>query len=452
MGIKEVMQDAAARAANYQEGMATRRVTPTAEALEALSYFDQPMPEHGTEAGLLVEELDRYGSPATLASTGGRFFGLVVGGLHPSALAAKTLVAAWDQNSGLNVLSPINSKIEEVTELWLVDLLGLPEGTAAGFVSGATLANLTALATARHVVLEREGWNVADKGVGGAPEITVIVGAESHVSITKSLMLLGLGSKRVVTVPVDDQGRMRADQIPAISGPTIICAQAGNLNTGAFDPLEEIYEKVKGTGAWMHVDAAFGMWAAVSPKLRHLTAGMENADSWGTDGHKWLNTPYDNGMVFVRERSALLNAMANNAAYLVHSEQRDPWVYTPTMSERARAVEIWATLRALGRSGIVEVVERHHRQARRFADGLREAGYEILNDVVLNQVLVSFGTPEQTHEVIARIQQDGRCWCGGTVWQDRTAMRISICSWATTDEDVELSLQVMLDAARAVTK
>lgn len=450
MDLEKALQDAAARAARYQESMATRQVPPSSEALAGLSYFEQSMPEHGIEPEAILDELERYGAPATMATTGGRFFGFMVGGLHPSALVAKVMVAGWDQNSGLNILSPVNAKLEDVANLWLVEALGLPEGTAVGFVSGATSANITALATARHVVLERAGWNVAEQGLFGAPEVTVIVGAESHLSISKALMMLGMGSKRVVTVPVDNQGRMRADLLPSISGPTIVCTQAGNLNTGAFDPVGEICEKVAGTGAWVHVDAAFGMWAAASPALRHLTVGMERADSWATDGHKWLNTPYDNGMVFVRDRSALMNTMAGDAAYLVQGKNREPWLFTPTMSERARGLEVWATLRALGRTGLAEMVERHCRQAQRFAQGLRDAGYEILNDVVINQVLVSFGTPEQTRAVIARIQQDGRCWCAGTVWQERTTMRISIASWATTDEDVEISLQAMLDAARAV--
>ena len=315
-------------------------------------------------------------------------------------------------------------------------------------MTGATMANFAALATARHVVLERAGWNVERDGLFGAPPITVIVGAEAHVTLMKSLGLLGMGRNRVVRVPVDGQGRMRAEALPTTLGPTIVCAQAGNVNTGAFDPFREICKRVHGEGAWVHVDGAFGLWALACPSRSYLTDGLEEADSWATDAHKWLNVPYDSGLAFVREAEALRAAMAVTAEYLPPTtEHRKPCDYTPESSRRARGVEVWAALRSLGRSGLSDLIERTCSYAKRFADGLRAAGYEVLNDVVLNQVLVSFGDADTTRKVIAELQEDGTCWCGGTVWQGHTAMRISVSSWATTEADVDRSLEAMLRIA-----
>jgi glutamate/tyrosine decarboxylase-like PLP-dependent enzyme len=312
------------------------------------------------------------------------------------------------------------------------------------------MANFTCLAAARHAVLRKAGRDVADQGLFGAPPITVAVGDEVHVSVLKALALLGLGRKRVLRVPVDGQGRMRVDRFPDLSGPAIVCLQAGNVNTGAFDPVAALCERAHAQGAWTHVDGAFGLWAAVAPAHAHLVAGVDRADSWATDGHKWLNVPYDCGLAFVRDAAALRAAMAVSAAYLSTAERRKPNDYTPELSRRARGVEVWAALKSLGRSGLAELVERNCRQARRFAEGLRAAGHEVLNDVVLNQVLVSFGDADATRRVIAGIQSEGTCWCGGTEWQGRIAMRISVSSWATTDEDVERSLAAMLRVAAAV--
>jgi glutamate/tyrosine decarboxylase-like PLP-dependent enzyme len=312
------------------------------------------------------------------------------------------------------------------------------------------MANFSGLAAARHAVLERAGWNVEADGLYGAPEITVVVGAEAHATLFKGLGLLGLGRSRVVTVPVDDQGRMRADAFPAIAGPSIVCLQAGNVNSGSIDPLSEIIPRAKAAGAWVHVDAAFGLWAAASPALRSRVAGVELADSWATDAHKYLNVPFDCGIALVRDPALLRAAMAVHTAYLPGGAPRDPFDYTPELSRRARGTEVWAALRALGRRGVAELVERTCRHAKRFAEGLEAAGFEVLNDVVLNQVLVSFGEPARTSRVIARLQDDGTCWCGGTVWQGRTAMRISVCNWATGEADVERSLEAMRRAAASV--
>jgi glutamate/tyrosine decarboxylase-like PLP-dependent enzyme len=326
----------------------------------------------------------------------------------------------------------------------------LPPKCGVGFVTGATMANFTALAAARNAVLERAGWDVEADGLIGAPKITVIGGEEIHISAVKALGMLGLGRNRIVRVPADSQGRMRADLLPRIDGSTIVCIQAGNVNSGAFDPAREICEVAHAAKAWVHVDAAFGLWAAAAPSRAHLVAGLAEADSWATDAHKWLNVPYDSGIAFVREDRHLKAAMSANAAYLVRGENRDPNLFTPELSRRARGVEIWAALRSLGRSGLADLVERNCRMASRFAEGLKAGGFEILNEVVLNQVLVSFGTDATTRDVTAALQAEGTCWCGGTVWHGRAAMRIAVSSWATTDEDVERSLESMLRVTETV--
>jgi glutamate/tyrosine decarboxylase-like PLP-dependent enzyme len=330
-----------------------------------------------------------------------------------------------------------------------VDLLGLPEGTGAGFVTGATVANFTALAAARHRVFDDVGWNVEADGLIGAPPVTLIVGDEAHPTLFKSLGMLGLGRDRVTRIPTDDQGRMIAAELPAIDGPTIVCTQAGNINSGAFDPVGEICDLVKPHGAWVHVDGAFGLWAAASERLAGLTAGMSQADSWATDAHKWLNVPYDSGIAFVRDPADLASAMAITADYLLtETDERNPSDFTPELSRRGRGIDIWAALSSLGRRGVTELVDRCCRHARRFAEGLQEAGYEVLNDVVLNQVVVAFGDDATTQAVIDAVQADGTCWCGPTVWQQRPAMRISVSSWATTTEDVERSLAAMVSIVR----
>ncbi|HEY7876695.1 MAG TPA: aminotransferase class V-fold PLP-dependent enzyme, partial [Gemmatimonadaceae bacterium] len=423
-------------------------VAPTPNAVARLAELDHALNDDPVPGAQVVRLLDQLGSPATMATAGPRFFGFVVGASLPAALAANWLAGAWDQNAGLVILSPIVAKLEEVSIRWLTDLLGLPAGISAGFVTSATAANFSALCAARHALLQRRGWDVEANGLFGAPPIDVVVGDEVHASMLKALGMSGLGRARVTRVPTDDQGRMRADMLPPLTDNTLVCIQAGNVNTGSFDPAAEICARARSAGAWVHVDAAFGLWAAASPAMRHLVDGVSAADSWATDAHKWLNVPYDSGIVFCRDTTALRAAMTSSAAYLVEGDRREPYQYTPDFSRRGRGVEVWAALHSLGRSGVADLVDRCCRHARRFAEGLRGAGYEILNDVVLNQVLVSFGAPERTREVIAGIQEDGTCWCGGTEWHGRTAMRISVSSWATTDEDVERSLLAMLRSAR----
>jgi len=446
--MRKLMQDAARRALAYLDGLPERGVAPSPQAVAGLSSLDESLPDGPSAPEAVLQLLDETCSPATIAMAGPRFFGFVIGGSLPVTLAANWLAGAWDQNTAYYNATPATAMLEQVALRWLVDLFGLPQGSGGAFVTGATMSNFCGLAAARHAVLARAGWNVEADGLIGAPPVTVVVGAEAHPSLIKSLGMLGLGRNRVVRVPVDDQGRMRAEALPALDGPTIVCAQAGNVNTGAFDPLEAIAARTRPAGAWLHVDGAFGMWAAAVPSLAGLARGMASADSWGTDAHKWLNVPYDSGLAFVRDPDALRAAMAITAEYLpTESPYRNPSDFTPELSRRARGVEVWAALRTLGRQGIVDLVERNCRHARRFAEGFRAAGHRVLNDVVLNQVLVSFGVPEVTNRVIADLQADGTCWCGGTVWQGQTAMRISVSSWSTSDADVERSLEVMLRLA-----
>lgn len=441
----------AERALAYLDSVNQRPVFPADEAIRHLTAFDEPLPDQPTDAHDVIRLLDDVGSPATVASAGGRYFGFVTGGALPATVAANWLASAWDQNGGLMVMSPVIARLEAIALGWLVDILGLPTGTGGGFVTGATMANFTGLAAARHVLLQKAGWDVEAQGLFGAPPITVVVGDEVHVSLLKALSLLGLGRDRVIRVPVDDQGRMRADNLPTLSDMTLVCIQAGNVNTGAFDPAADICTAAHEAGAWVHVDGAFGLWAAAAPARAYLVEGIAAADSWATDAHKWLNVPYDCGLVFCRQPGQLRAAMSTSAAYLMQDDdRREPMHYTPEMSRRGRGIEIWAALRSLGRAGLADLIERNCRQAGRLADGLREAGYEILNEVVLNQVLVSFGDAETTQRVIAAIQADGTCWCGGTVWQGHSAMRISLSSWATTGDDVERSLAALLRLATAV--
>ena len=447
--MNEILSDASARAIRYLANLESRAVAPSPAAVAELRAFDEPLPSASTDGAATLRMLDEVGSPASMAMAGPRFFGFVIGGSLPVALGANWLAGAWDQNSALYRATPGTAYIEQVALRWLLDLLDLPPASGGAFVTGATVANLCALAAARHTVLHRAGWNVEADGLFGAPPITVIVGAEAHPSVTKSLGILGLGRSRVIKVPVDAQGRMIAEKLPAISGPTIVCVQAGNVNTGAFDPIGEVCRRAQAAGAWVHVDGAFGLWAAAAPTRAYLTTGIAQADSWATDAHKWLNVPYDSGLAFVRDADALQAAMAITAEYLpTQSEFRNPGDFTPELSRRARGVEVWAALRSLGRAGVAELIERNCAQARRFAERLSAAGFEILNDVVLNQVLVAFGDADRTKRVIDAIQAEGTCWAGITVWQGRTAMRISVSSWATTDSDVERSSDAMIRIAR----
>jgi glutamate/tyrosine decarboxylase-like PLP-dependent enzyme len=445
--MKELLTNAAARATQYIEGIGTRRVAPGPEDVASLEALGGTLPPHPTDPAEVIALLDQVGSPATVASAGGRYFGFVTGGSLPAALAANWLAGAWDQNAALRVMSPVAAAIEEIAIEWMRDLLGLPRGCGAGFVTGATMANFTCLAAARHALLSRAGWDVEENGLFEAPPIRVVVSDEVHVSLLKALAMLGLGRSRVRKVIVDEQGRMKAEALPPLDDRTIVCIQAGNVNTGAFDPAEEICARARKAAAWVHVDGAFGLWAAASPAHKHLAAGTADADSWTVDCHKWLNVPYDSGLALLRQPEHLRAAMAFGAAYLPAAEKREPAHYVPEASRRARGIEVWAALRSLGREGLAAMIERTCRLAARFADGLRNAGYSVLNEVVLNQVLVSFGENELTRRIIADIQNDGVCWCSGTEWRGRAAMRISVSSWKTTEDDVDKSVAAIVRIA-----
>lgn len=445
--MNNLLADVAQRASRYLEEIQSRRVTPTPESIAGLEELGGPVPEGPTEPAEVLALLDRVGSPATVATTAGRYFGFVIGGTLPAALAANWLAGAWDQNGALRVMSPVSARLEEIVLEWFIDLLGLPAGSGAGFVTGTTMATFTALAAARSALLSRAGWDVEQDGLFGAPPLHVIVGDEVHVSLLKALSLLGMGRSRVSRVPTDSQGRMRLDALPPLDERCLVCDQAGNVNTGAFDPAGEICKRAHEAGAWVHVDGAFGLWAAVSPTYAPLLAGAQAADSWAIDCHKWLNVPYDSGVAVVRRPADLEHAMSISAAYLAPSADREPWLSVPESSRRARSIELWAAIRSLGRSGLSEMIDRNCRQARLFATRLSDAGFAVLNDVVLNQVLVSFGSAADTSRVIAAIQQDGTCWCGATQWHGQTAMRISVSNWSTTDDDVEKSIAAILRVA-----
>ena len=446
-----ILTDAAFRASRYLDGLSGRGVAPEPGAVGNLDHVGTTLGESGEAPERVLAQLDELGSPATVANAGGRYFGFVIGSGLPVALAANWLAGAWNQNAGLEVMSPVAARLERIALEWTRDLLALPEGARGTFVTGATMGNFAGLAAARQEVLRAAGYDLATKGMSGAPAITVVVGDEVHVSVLRALSLLGFGREQLLRVPTDGQGRMRAGQLPPISGPTIVCTQSGNVNTGSSDPVGEICDRVRATGAWVHVDGAFGLWARAAPSRRHLLEGVDRADSWALDAHKWLNVPYDSGLAFVRNGPALRSAMAaSSAAYLPTTAEGSQMEYSPEMSRRARGVDAWAALRFLGRVGVADLVERCCRHASRFADRLRDAGFRILNDVVLNQVLVSFGSDEVTQRIIAELQREGTCWCGGTVWHGTAAMRISVSSWATTEQDVDRSVEAMIRVAKHV--
>ena len=446
--MEKLLTETANRATRYLASLPERSVVPSPVSIAALEKLGGPLPESPADPAKVLALLDDFGSPATVATAGPRYFGFVIGGTLPAALAANWLAGAWDQNGAMQISSPVAARLEEIVLQWTIDLLDLPAGSGAGFVTGTTMANFTSLAAARTALLKRAGWNVEEDGLFGAPPIDVVVGDEVHVSLLKALSLLGFGRSRVTRIPVDNQGRMRFDALPPLNDRTLLCIQAGNVNTGAFDPAAQICARARDANAWVHVDGAFGLWGALSPQYAPLLAGFNAADSWAIDCHKWLNVPYDSGLAVVREPKHLQAAMSISAAYLASSNMREPWHYVPESSRRARAIELWAAMRSLGRAGLRELIERNCRQARLFAQLLADAGFSILNDVVLNQVLVSFGTADQTRAIIAAIQSEGTCWCGGTQWQGNTAMRISVSSWATTDEDVQRSADAMVKIAR----
>ena len=426
-----VIEVAAAAALAYVRGIDGRRVFPGADAIAGLAAFDEPMPDSGADASETIRMLDVVGGPATVASTGSSYFGFVIGGVHPAALGAAWLADAWDQNAALPVMSPVASRLQDVTRGWLLDLLGLPAGAAVAFVTGATVANASCLAAARDALLADQGWDVPADGLFGAPPIDVVVGERVHSTVSKSLSMVGLGRSRVHVVPADDQGRMRAELLPELPGPVLVCAQAGEVNTGAFDPFGSVADWVADRGGWLHVDGAFGLWAAADPGRAELVRGLDRADSWATDGHKWLNVTYDCGIAFVRRPEDLRRTFASSAAYLPPSDVFEAMHHTPQSSQRARQIEVWAVLRSLGRHGVARLVNDACDAAGAIAERLSEAGFDVLNDVVLNQVLVRYVDGPTTERLMAALEADGRVWCGPTRWGGQTAMRISVSSWKT---------------------
>jgi glutamate/tyrosine decarboxylase-like PLP-dependent enzyme len=446
--LTDVLQFAADAAKRYATETPTQRVFPSNEAIAALHKLHEPFPTGSSDPHATVALLDEIGSPASVRSTGGRYFGFVMGGVLPAAAGANWLASTWDQNACLRAMSPIAAELEDVLQSWICDALSLPSGCEIGLVTCATAANFTAMIAARHALLAQAGWNVEENGVFGAPEIDVVVGAEVHASMLKALTMAGFGRKRLKIVDADAQGRIVSSKLPKLNSNTIVCIQAGNVNSGSFDPASEICAQANEAGAWVHVDGAFGLWASASAKYRHLLNGFDQAHSWATDAHKWPNVNYDCGIVLVRDALALRAAMTLSAAYLQAGTRREPTYQTPDASRRARGVELWAALKSLGRTGLEGLIDRTCAHATRFATELRQAGFEVLNEVVINQVLVSFGSAEETEAVIRAVQEDGTCWCGGTVWQGRKAMRISVSSWATTESDVAQSVAAIIRIAR----
>jgi glutamate/tyrosine decarboxylase-like PLP-dependent enzyme len=455
-----LLNRAAALANEWLESLPTRPVHARAALAELRAALGGELTAKGEDASAVIDALAKRAEPGLIGSAGPRYFGFVIGGSLPVTVAADWLVSAWDQNPGLYATSPAMAVIEEVAASWLLSLFGLPAGSGVGFVTGGQAANFTCLAAARHEVLRRAGWNVEENGLHGAPRIHLVASAESHVTITTSLRLLGLGVRDLVSVPADGQGRMLPEALAAVlarcDGPTIVCAQAGNVNTGSFDPLEAIAGATSKHGAWLHIDGAFGLWAAAVPARRHLVAGLARADSWAVDAHKWLNVPYDSGIAIVKHGAAHRAAMTAGAAYLIQGAgaERDNFEWVPEFSRRSRGVPVYAALKFLGRDGVADMIELCCRLAALAAKRLGAAdGVAILNDVVLNQVLVRFADSDDvTRAVVRRVQDDGTCWLSGTTWHGMAAMRISLVNWSTTEDDIELSAEAILKAFREETR
>jgi glutamate/tyrosine decarboxylase-like PLP-dependent enzyme len=443
---KNLFEQARSYAYDYMNDVFDRNVFPSEVAIKNLNIFDETLPETPSHPEEILHLLHKYGSPATVSQIGGRYFGFVNGSSIPISLAAKWLSDVWDQNAALYNISPLVSQLESTCEKWLIDLFSLPAETVAGFVSGTSMAIMCGLAAGRNELLKRLGWDVNSDGLFGAPNLRVVISEQAHASAYKALALLGLGKERVTRAPVDAQGRVIASCMPRLDDHTLVIIQAGNVNSGAFDPIDEICDQARQVNAWVHIDGAFGLWAAGSPKKQYLTQGLEKADSWSVDAHKTLNTPYDCGIVLCKNREALVTAMQATGSYILYSEKRDGMHYTPEMSRRARVVELWAALKFLGRDGVAELIDGLCAHARQFAEQLALNGFSILNDVVFNQILVACTTPELTKLTLENIQKSGECWCGGAVWNGKPVIRISVCSWATTKADIERSVAAFINA------
>lgn len=446
-----LFQKAESYGLQYLADAQTRNIYPTEEALRQMSVFEESLPETAGDAHAVLDLLNKFGSPATVAQVGGRYFGFVNGSVVPAGLAAKNLSIFWDQNTAMEVISPISSKLEVVVEAWLRNLFNLPESTVAGFVSGTSMANFCALAAARYRVLMNNGWDITEQGLFDAPKLRVVTGRQAHSTILKAISLLGFGKGNIEWVDVDDQGRILVNQIPELDNNTILILQAGNVNSGAFDDFDAICKKAKEKGAWIHVDGAFGLWAAATTQLSYLTKGMEYANSWAVDGHKTLNTPYDSGIILCNDREALTSALHMSGGYIIKGKQRDGMYFTPEMSRRARIVELWATLRYLGKEGIDQMVYGLHERAKQFAELLHASKeFKVLNQVVFNQVIAQCESDEMTEQVMNEIQNIRECWVGGSIWEGRKIIRISVCSWLTTEEDIIRSVNSFIQAYKNI--
>lgn len=447
--LHALLDDAKARAARYLDELATRRVAPEHAAVDRLVALGGPLPDHGHPALETVRLLDEVGSPATVATAGGRYFGFVTGSSLPVTVGASWLATAWDQNAALEIMSPTASRLDEVALQWMGEAFGFGPGLGGAFVTGATMANLAGLLAGRTHLLNRVGWDVASQGLFEAPPVRVIVGGGVHVSISKALSMIGFGRDRVEVLLADDQGAIIGEDLPALDGrPTIVCLQAGNVNTGASDPFEPLIEWAHAGGAWVHVDGAFGLWAAAAPGLASQVRGVEGADSWATDCHKWLNVPYDCGAILVREPTRLRDVFSQPTSYLPAASGRGGADYSPEFSQRARGAAVWAALHHLGRDGLADLIDRCCEHARSAAAGLENLGLEVLNDVVLNQVLFRGSNDQVTSQLLEQVQAGGDTWMGPTQWQGRLAIRLSVSSWATTAADIETAVKAVADSRR----
>lgn len=430
-----------------------RNVYPTEEALVDLAYFEEALPEHSGKASAVLEQLQKYGAPATVSQIAGRYHGFVNGSVVPAGLAAKLLATFWDQNTAMQVISPLASKLEQVVEGWLKELFGLPEHTVAGFVSGTSMANFCGLAAARYRLLARQDWDINQKGLYGAPPLRIVTGRDAHSTVLKAISLLGFGQDSIEWVEVDEQGRILPSSMPQLDAQSILILQAGNVNSGSFDPIEECCQLAKEAGAWVHIDGAFGLWAQAVERLKHLTHGIEKAHSWAVDGHKTLNTPYDSGIILCADSDALSSALHLSGGYIIQGKDRDGMYFTPEMSRRSRIVELWATLKYLGRQGIDQMIYTLHQRALQFAEQLAAVeGFQVLNEVVFNQVIVQCENDEQTDRVIDHIQHLRDCWVGGSVWKGKRVIRISVCAWTTSVEDVDRSVASFKNALESARK
>ena len=446
--MDDLLAEAAARAITYLRERDDRDVFPRDEDVVALQEFVEVLSERGTAPRDVIQMLDEFGGPGTVATTGGRYFGFVTGSALPVAVGASWLTSAWDQNAALGVMSPTAGVLDTVAGAWLIHLLGLPAGAQHQFVTGTSAANALCLATARDRLLHDQGWDAPADGLWGAPQLRVVVSEAAHASVTKALGFTGLGREAVVVVPADDQGRLRADQLPEAGEPTLVILQAGNVNTGAFDPFDDVADHFAGTPTWTHVDGAFGLWASASPVHAHLAKGIERANSWATDMHKRLNVTYDSAVAVVRDEADLARTFQVGASYLPDSTRLEPVDRGPDMSQRARGVETWAVLKSLGVQGVADMIETSCSHSMRLAEKLVAGGLVLVNDVVLNQVLIRHANDDKTEELIRSVQVDGRIWCGGSRWQGRSVMRISVSSWATSDADIDLAAETILELAR----